>query len=89
MPARSRTARRTRILGADRQAPGADLRQTTMPPVAQAGAVRTGAARRHLSGLNQHDRAQPASSGGGVLFLALLMVVGVIAALALAATGNL
>jgi hypothetical protein len=91
MPARSRTVtRRTRILGADRQAPGADLStQAAMPPVAQTGAVRSGAARRHLAGLNAHDRAQPTSSGGGLLFLALLMVVGVIVVLALAGTGNL
>jgi hypothetical protein len=79
--------RRTRILGADRRTPGADL--ATPPPVAQVGAVRTAAARRHLSGLNRRDRAQPASSGGGVLLLALLMIVGVAVVLALSATGSL
>jgi hypothetical protein len=83
--------RRTRILGADRMTPGADLgaERSTLPPVAQAGAVRSGAARRHLGQLNRRDRAQPAGTGGGVLFLALLMILAVIAVLALAATGNL
>jgi hypothetical protein len=84
--------RRTRILGADRRAPGADLEGAgppQMPPIAQPAAVRTDAARRHLGRLNSRDRAQPAGSGGGVLFLALLMVLAVIAVLALAATDNL
>jgi hypothetical protein len=88
---RTTSMRRTRILGADRRTPGDDLgpQHSTLPPVAQPGAVRSGAARRHLSRLNSHDRAQPAGSGGGVLFLALLMIFAVIAVLALAATGNL
>jgi hypothetical protein len=83
--------RRTRVLGADRQTPGADLATAhhTMPPVAQVGAVQSDAARQHLRGLNRRDRAQPSSSGSGVLFLALLMIVGVSVALVLAATGTL
>jgi len=90
MATRSRTTmRRTRILGADRRTPGADLTTAPAPPVAQVGAVQSDAARRHLARLNRRDRAQPASTGGGVLLLALLMVVGVAVVLALSATGNL
>jgi hypothetical protein len=88
---RTTSMRRTRILGADRRTPGADLgpERSTLPPVAQTGALRSGAARRHLSQLSSRDRAQPAGTGGGVVFLALLMILAVIAVLALAATGNL
>jgi hypothetical protein len=88
---RTTTMRRTRILGADRRTPGADLgaERSTMPPVAQPGALQSGAARRHLSRLNSRDRAQPASSGGGNVFLALLMIIAVIAVVVLAGTGNL
>jgi len=88
---RTTTMRRTRILGADRRTPGADLpaEGATMPPVAQAGAVQSDAARRHLSRLNRRDRAQPSSAGGGMILLVLLMVVGVAVALVLTATGNL
>jgi hypothetical protein len=84
--------RRTRVLGADRIDPGADIievESAPMPPVAQVGAVRTGAARRHLAGLNRYDRAQPASTGSGVAFLMLVMVLGVAVLLVLAATGSL
>jgi hypothetical protein len=88
---RTTTMRRTRILGADRRTPGADLGAPgpTMPPVAQAGAVQSDAVRRHLGRLNRRDRAQPASGGGGVVFLVLLMIVAVIVVMVLAGTGNL
>ena len=82
-------SRRSRIYGFHRRTPGSDVAAAGMPPVAQEGAVTTNAARRHLSNLNAHDRAQPASGGGGIAFLVLLLVVGAIVALALAATGNL